>query len=69
MRLNPIQKSLKHRGFVLAMIVSERILIDIGLKIFRADRMINARNATLNQRPEAVYGVDMDISHHIDLIL
>jgi hypothetical protein len=53
MKPHPTKKRLQHRRFIIPTVVSESILIDIVLKIFRAYRMICARNTTLGYTLES----------------
>jgi hypothetical protein len=46
-------------------IVAESVFVDVGLKIMGTDRMINARYATLDQRPEALDAVRVDFATNI----
>jgi len=49
------------------MVVTESVLIEIGLKVLGADGMIDSRDATLGQRPEALDSVGVGILIDIDL--
>lgn len=42
------------------MVVSERILVDVGLEILRTNGMVDARDATLYQRPKALNAVGVN---------
>jgi len=48
------------------MVVTESVLVKVGLEILRANGMIDSRDATLCQRPEALGGVGVGIPLHID---
>lgn len=45
--------------YPIKMIVTKTILIEVRLKIFRTDSMINATDTTFHQAPEALYRIHM----------
>jgi hypothetical protein len=51
------------------MIVTERILVNIGLEILRTNGMIDPCDATLNQTPKSLNAVSVDIPSSVDLIV
>ena len=65
--LNPLQNELEHGDGIVAVVVTESVLIEIGLKVFGANGMIDTRDTTLCQRPEAFDAVGMGIPIDIDL--
>jgi hypothetical protein len=60
LKLNLIKNNLEHRLLILAVIIPERILVDVGLQVLGTDRMIDAGYATLHQRPETLNAVRVD---------
>jgi hypothetical protein len=50
-----------------AVVITKGILVDVGLEIMRTDRMIDARYATLDERPEALDAIRVDFATHIFL--
>lgn len=64
---NLVQETGEHRLFIGAPIVAKAVLIEIGLQVAFANRMINATHAILDQAPEAFHGVRMDVANHVDL--
>jgi len=49
-------------------IVAELILVKVGLEIFGRDRMIDAIDTTLDQRPKALDGVDVIDTINVDAL-
>ena len=49
------------------MVVTESVLIKIGLKVFGADGMVDSRDSTLRQAPEALDSVSVGILIDVDL--
>jgi hypothetical protein len=64
--LNPLQNELEHGSFIIAMVIPKRILVKVRLEILRRHCMVNARNATLCQRPKTLNTVGMSIPINID---
>ena len=64
-----IQKKLEHGHIRFAMIIAERILINVGLEVLRTNRMIDTRDTTFNQRPEAFNAVGVKFATHILFVM
>ena len=48
------------------MIVPKRVLVDVALKVRRADRVVSAADATFQQAPEPFDGVGVRVAMHVD---
>lgn len=57
----------KHRLRVESPIVAEAVFVQIGLEILLADRVINAAYSALDEAPEPLHGVRVNLANHIDL--
>ena len=49
------------------MVIPPSVLIQVGLKMFSGNRVVNSVYPTLYERPEALYCVCVDIPTHINL--
>src|SRR5580693_4080197 len=47
-------------------VVSESVFVEICLQIVRRNRMIDATNPVLNQTPQALDGVGVNVALHVD---
>src|SRR5438445_8915119 len=56
-----------HRGFVAPVIVPKHVLVNVGLKVLRAHRVVDSTNTVLQERPEAFQRVHMNLTRHVDL--
>jgi hypothetical protein len=59
--LNLPQKADKHWLFIKSSVVSEAVLIEIGLQVVTANVVIHAADAALYEAPEAFDGVGVDV--------
>jgi hypothetical protein len=60
--LNRLENPVAH----IAPIVSGCIFVQVGLQIPPANRVIDASHPALDEAPEALYGVRVDIAHHVN---
>lgn len=49
------------------MIVTESVLMQVTLQVLWANAVINASDTILDQRPETVDCLSMDITHYVDV--
>ncbi len=62
MRLNPTKEILKHRSFVVAVIVSESVFVEVILQVLGADMAIHTIDTAFDIAPEAVNGLSVNIA-------
>jgi len=62
-----MQKRSKHRLRVKAPVIAETILVQVRLKVFPADRVVYTADAPLDEAPEALHSVCVNVAHHIHL--
>jgi hypothetical protein len=65
---NLMQKASEHGLHVEAPIVPEAVLVQIGLQVVTANRVINALDTVLDQRPETFDGLRMHVASNIDFL-
>ncbi len=61
-----MQKRLEHGLLVLTMIVTKAVFVQVVLKIFRTDMMINAPDTVFDVAPETVDGLSMNVADDVD---
>src|ERR1700683_3836449 len=64
--LNPAQKSLEHRVFIIASVEPECEFIEVRLQVLLRNRMVNATKPVLNQTPEAFQCVRVGAALDVD---
>ena len=66
--LDLMQETSEHRLFVEAAIVAEAVLVQIGLQVVTANRVVNALDSVLNQRPESFDGLRVNVASNVDFL-
>jgi hypothetical protein len=61
-----MQEAEKHRRFVEAAIVAKAVLVQVGLQVVTANRMIDTLDSVLYERPKTFDGLRVNITSNVD---
>src|SRR5690242_12610558 len=61
---NLLQNQLKHRFRDVAAVIPESVFVQVGLQEFLAHHVVSSADSALDQAPESLNGVGVNVAHH-----